>query len=216
MSTSSSPVSAWLGRAIVEGALIVFAVVLGFIVNEWRETVADRQAATDAMIRVAAEIEDNVAQLEAVVAYHESVVSLIDERLAEIEAADGPVRGIVFDEFPRILPRGVNAPGLSDFAWTHAQQHGQLDVLPYELVATTARIYEMQDSGVESTWRQIVELLFSGPDVMREQEVAASLRFTQTGFSELASQERFLIDHLRRQLVVLQENGIEPPAALQE
>ena len=74
----------------------------------------------------------------------------------------------------------------------------------------------MQASGVESTWRQIVELLFSGPDVMREQEVAASLRFTQTGFSELASQERFLIDHLRRQLVVLQENGIEPPAALQE
>jgi len=33
MSTSSSPVSAWLGRAIVEGALIVFAVVLGFIVH---------------------------------------------------------------------------------------------------------------------------------------------------------------------------------------
>ena len=154
MSTSSSPVSAWLGRAIVEGVLIVFAVVLGFIVNEWRETVADRQAATDAMIRVAAEIEDNVAQLEAVVAYHESVVSLIDERLAEIEAADGPVRGIVFDEFPRVLPRGVNAPGLSDFAWTHAQQHGQLDVMPYELVATTARIYEMQAaSSTRAHWQ---------------------------------------------------------------
>lgn len=208
MSTSSSPVSAWLGRAVVEGVLIVFAVVLGFVINEWRETVADRQAAEDAMVRVAAEIEDNIAQLEAVVVYHEGVVALISDRLEEIEAGDGPVRGIVFDEFPRILPRGINAPGLSDFAWTHAQQHGQLDVLPYELVAGTARIYEMQASGVESTWRQIVELLFAGPNIMREQDLAPSLRFTQVGFSELASQERFLLEHYRSQLERLDEAGL--------
>ena len=216
MPSSSSPVSAWLGRAVVEGALIVFAVVLGFVVNEWRETVADRQAAREAMVRVAAELEDNAAQLEAVVVYHEEVVSRIAERLAEIEAADEPVTGITFDEFPRVLPRGINAPGLSDFAWSHAQQHGQLDVLPYELVASTARIYEMQASGVESTWRQIVDLLFSGPNIMREQEIAPSLRFTQIGFSELASQERFLLDHYRRQLDVLAESGITPPDALQD
>ena len=34
MSTATTSAPTWLGRALVEGALIVFAVVLGFIVNE--------------------------------------------------------------------------------------------------------------------------------------------------------------------------------------
>ena len=111
MSTSSSPVSAWLGRAVVEGVLIVFAVVLGFVVNEWRETVADRQAAEDAMVRVAAEIEDNIAQLEAVVVYHEGVVALISDRLDEIESGDGPVRGHRQNDLPAWIAQGSDQSG---------------------------------------------------------------------------------------------------------
>ncbi|MEA1943520.1 MAG: hypothetical protein U9P68_14850 [Pseudomonadota bacterium] len=206
--SKTSSARAWLGRAVIEGALIVFAVVLGFIVNEWREDVSDRHAAEAAMTRVVAEIEANIAQLEAVVDYHEAVVERIDERLAEIEATGEAVLGIPFDEYPELLPRGVNAPGLSDFAWAHAQEHGRLDVLPYDLVAATAQAYRMQASGVESTWRQIVELLFAGPQVMREQDIEASLRFTQIGFTELASQERFLIRNYRRVLEELRESGL--------
>ena len=207
--SKTSSARAWLGRAVIEAALIVFAVVLGFIVNEWREDVADRRAAEAAMARVVAEIETNIAQLEAVVDYHESVVERIDERLAEIEAAGEPVRGVAFDEFDELMPRGVNAPGLSSFAWQHAQQHGRLDVLPYAIVAGTARVYGMQASGVEATWRQIVELLFAGPQVMREQDLEASLRFTRIGFSELASQERFLISQYRRLLDELRAAGLD-------
>lgn len=206
--SKTSSVQSWLGRAVIEAALIVFAVVLGFIVNEWREDVSDRRAAEAAMTRVVAEIETNIAQLEAVVDYHEAVVERIDERLAEVEAVGEPVRGIPFDEYPELLPRGVNAPGLSDFAWAHAQEHGRLDVLPYDLVAATARAYGMQASGVEATWRQIVELLFAGPQVMREQDIEASLRFTQIGFTELASQERFLIRNYRQVLEELRASGL--------
>jgi hypothetical protein len=209
MSTATTSAPTWLGRALVEGALIVFAVVLGFIVNEWREDVADRRAADDAMARVVVEIESNIAQLEAVVGYHESVVQRIGERLAEIEASPEPVRGAFFDEFETIMPRGVNAPGLTRFAWDHAQQHGHLDVLPYEVVAGTARAYAMQEAGVDSTWRQIVTLLFSGPEVMRVSDLEPSLRFTQIGFSELASQERFLIRHYQRLLEELAAAGFE-------
>ena len=107
------------------------------------------------------------------------------------------------------MPRGVNAPGLTRFAWDHAQQHGHLDVLPYDVVAGTARAYAMQEAGVDSTWRQIVTLLFSGPDVMRVADLEPSLRFTQIGFSELASQERFLIRHYQRLLEELAAAGFE-------
>ena len=201
MSTTSTPsLPSWFARAVVEAALIVFAVVLGFVVNEWREGLADRHAANAAMVRVVAEIEGNIEQLESVVDYHEAVVQRIDERLAEIALAPESGRGVLFDAFPVILPRGVNAPGLSRFAWDHAQQHGKLDVLPYEQVAGIARLYAMQDSGVEATWRQIVELIFAGPQVMREQELEASLRFTRIGFVELAAQERFLIERSGRLL----------------
>jgi len=178
----------------------VFAVVLGFLVNEWREDVADRRAAEAAMGRVVAEIEANIEALETVVAYHEEVVARIGARVAEIEASPEPVEGVLYDEFPSILPRGVNAPGLSRFAWEHAQQHGRLNVLPYARVSRVARLYEMQANGVESTWRQIVELLFSGPQIMTSQDLVPSLRFTQIGFTELASQERFLISQYRQLL----------------
>ncbi|ABI64702.1 MAG: hypothetical protein ACJA0K_001830 [Maricaulis maris] len=206
MSTHSSPfLPSWLGRALVEGLLILFAVVLGFIVNEWREDVADQRAAEAAMGRVVAEIEANIEALEDVVAYHEEVVERIGARVAEIEASPEPVESVLFDEFPRVLPRGVNAPGLSRFAWEHAQQHGRLNVLPYERVSEVARIYEMQAYGVESTWRQIVDLLFSGPQIMSSQDLVPSLRFTQIGFTELASQERFLINQYQRLLVEMGE-----------
>lgn len=206
MSTQSSPsLPSWFGRALVEGVLIVFAVVLGFLVNEWREDVADRRAAEAAMGRVVAEIEANIEALEAVAGYHEEVVERIGARLAELEASPEGAEGVLFDEFPRVLPRGVNAPGLSRFAWEHAQQHGRLNVLPYARVSEVARIYEMQANGVESTWRQIVELLFAGPEIMRPQDLGPSLRFTQIGFTELASQERFLIGQYERLLERLDE-----------
>ncbi|WP_323762988.1 hypothetical protein [Maricaulis sp.] len=206
MSTASTPsLPSWFGRAFVEGTLIVFAVVLGFIVNEWREDVADRRAAEAAMGRVVAEIEANIEALEAVVDYHEEVVERIGARLAEIESSPELAEGVVFDDLMMLMFRGVNPPGLSRFAWEHAQQHGRLDVLPYERVAAVARVYDMQAYGVESTWRQIVELLFAGPQVMHAQPLLPSLRFTQIGFTELASQERFLISYYRRVLDDLRE-----------
>ncbi|MFS2318475.1 hypothetical protein RMQ97_11100 [Maricaulis sp. D1M11] len=205
----SIPKPPWLGRALIEAGLIVFAVVLGFIVNEWREDVADRRAAREAMSRVVAEIESNITQLERVATYHEAVAARIGDRLAEIDASETPVTGTIFGESARIMPQGINAPGLSRFAWTHAQQHGRLDVLPYEVVAETARVYDMQANGVESTWRQIVDLLFAGPEVMEEADLRPVLQFTAIGFTELASQERYLIAQYRSLLEDLREAGID-------
>jgi len=206
MSTAPSfSLPSWFGRALVEGVLIVFAVVLGFIANEWREDVADRRAADAAMGRVVAEIEANIAALEDVVGYHEAVVERIGAQLAAIEAGAAPADGVLFDAVIAVMDRGVNAPGLSSFAWEHAQQHGRLDTLPYERVAAVARVYEMQGNGVSATWRQIVELLFAGPEIMRAEDLRPSLRFTQIGFAELASQERFLISQYERLLLEMGE-----------
>lgn len=204
--TASPP--SWLGRALIEAGLIVFAVVLGFVVNEWRENVADRHAAEEAMGRVVAEIETNIERLEDVVVYHEEVIGLIDARLAEIGASEEPVLGTIFGEIARIMPQGINAPGVSRFAWDHARQHGRLDIMPYDVIAETARIYDMQDNGVDSTWRQIVGLLFAGPEVMVEKDLQPSLAFTRIGFVELAAQERYLIAQYQRLLVQLREAGL--------
>ena len=55
----------WLPRAAFEAVLIVFAVVLGFLVNEWR---ADREADATAQLavsRIVEEMRDNLEALEA-------------------------------------------------------------------------------------------------------------------------------------------------------
>ena len=62
----------------------------------------------------------------------------------------------------------------------------------------------------EATGRQIVELLFAGPQLMREQEMGPSLRSTRNGFTELASRERFLIGPYERLQEALAVEGYGP------
>ena len=57
----------WLYKAAFEAALIVFAVMLGFLVTEWREDARQREQARVAIARIAQELDSNIAQLEEVI-----------------------------------------------------------------------------------------------------------------------------------------------------
>ncbi|MEN0653582.1 MULTISPECIES: hypothetical protein [Hyphobacterium] len=200
MSARAEPKYAWLGRAAIEAILIVFAVVLGFIVNEWREDVADRRAANSALVRIAEEMEANANALRQVVGYHETVAERVGEAIARIERGEVPEDGVLFDVLPSILTRGIQEPRLTSVAWDYASARGDLDPVEYTLIADIALIYVAQQGGADATWRAIADTFFGSVESLETQPLIPRLRLMQFAFTELAAQERYLIGLYDRQI----------------
>lgn len=204
MTAQPAPRFAWIARAAIEAVLIVFAVVLGFVVNEWRAEVRAEREAAVALERIEREMANNAAILETVIPYHEGVIERIGVAVAAIESGEAPERGVFLMLIPEILPRGMQEPRLSRIAWDYAEQRGEMDPLDYALVSDLAYIYSTQDSGVESTWRAIVEQFFGRIEGVTEGELRPRLILMQFAFQELVAQERFLLSLQQRALTELQ------------
>ncbi|HAQ33845.1 MAG: hypothetical protein CMF74_14965 [Maricaulis sp.] len=205
MSDGAAPRYAWLGRAAIEALLIVFAVVLGFLVNEWRENVADRHAANTALERIIEEMDANAGALRQVVGYHEEVAGRLGEAIARIERGEAPEEGVLFDVLPAIIDRGIQEPRLTSVAWDYAQARGDLDPVEYGLIADIALIYNAQAGGADSTWRSIADTFFGTVDSLESRPLIPRLRLMQFAFHELAAQERYLIGLYDRQIEDVRE-----------
>lgn len=200
MSAQGEPRFAWLGRAGIEAVLIVFAVVLGFIANEWREDVNDRRAADIALERIADEMEANAAALRQVVTYHEEVAASLGEAIARIERGEASEEGVLFEVLPALMPRGIQEPRLTSVAWDLASERGDLDPVDYALMSDIALIYTAQAGGAESTWRAIADNFFRSTESLETGPLIPRLRLLQFAFAELAAQERYLISAYDRQV----------------
>lgn len=207
----------WLAKALVEATLIVFAVVLGFLVNEWRGNVGERERAEVALDQIVREMESNLAVLREVQPYHQTIQRRLAETSAALADTDGLRDAVLVDVVMPAMESGVQPPLLSDVSWIHANQRGELDALPIEMVENIARIYMFQSEGVQRTWRSIVERTFFTPESFERGDITGRLTFTHMAFRELQSQEEFLIfqyDELLDQLYA--ERGEIRSAALPE
>lgn len=183
----------WLPKALGESLLILFAVVLGFLANDWRESRNERRDARVALERVVEEMEANVEQLRDVVGYHEGIADAAAGLLAEIEAGESPTRGTLIDRVTASMPQGIRPPLLRDVAWRYASDRGDLDTICYPLIAQVAMVYEVQELGAGSTWRRIAEAFFFNEESFVETELSGKLFYMNLAFIELYRQELGLI-----------------------
>lgn len=200
MRSIAEPRYAWLGRAAIEAILIVFAVVLGFIVNEWREGVQARQAADNALERLADEMEANASALRQVVGYHQIVAANLGEAIGRIERGEASETGVLYDVLPPLMPRGIQEPRLTTVAWDLARERGDLDPLDYRLMSDIALIYGAQSGGADATWRSIADTFFRSTESLEAQPLLPKLRLLQAAFAELVAQEQYLIGLYDRQI----------------
>ena len=183
----------WLPRAAIEALLIVFAVVLGFLVNEWR---ADRAADTRAhlaLTRIVGEMRDNLEALETAAEYHAQIVENLDVIEAQVQSGELSSSANLFETVMPAMPMGISPPILSDVAWEYAGQTGALDQLDFEIMSEVARLYSVQELGTETTWKMIIDAFFFNEESFETREISAKLTFMRLSFAELVSQERFLI-----------------------
>ena len=183
----------WVYRGALEGALIVFAVILGFLVTEWRE---DRRAEAKARVaieRIVLELDANIRQLEQVAPYHRDTSQAIGRHIGLIQSGEVSERGRFIEEAMAIMPRGLAPPLLNRTAWDYAVTSGVLDPVEYDVVADVASVYALQERGVDSTWREMASTMFLNQENMMERELAPRFQLLSLMFQELALQEEYLL-----------------------
>ncbi|MBO6796183.1 hypothetical protein [Maricaulis sp.] len=203
----------WLPRAAIEALLIVFAVVLGFLVNEWRADRAAETRANLALTRIVGEMRDNLEALETAAEYHAQIVENLTAIEAEVQSGELPSSANLFETVMPAMPMGISPPILSDVAWEYAGQTGALDQLDFEIMSEVARLYSVQELGTETTWKMIIDAFFFNEESFEIREISAKLSFMRLSFTELVSQERSLIFTYRSVIAQVEALvGIEPAA----
>jgi hypothetical protein len=137
--SDSSDTSIWI--ILLEVVLIVAGVLLGLAANAWREGQQEAARAQAALRTIRTEVAYNLSQVDSsLVAYHRQM----DDALRVLRDRALAGERIEAQAFQRALPNGFRTPLLSNTAWATAQRTGAVNHLDFELVATLARLYDVQ------------------------------------------------------------------------
>ncbi len=181
-------------RLAVEGALIVVSIVLGFVVNEWRQSLADRDLAAAALERFEAEIQGNLGVMEPQIAAHRSWI----DALARPGATEGT--RTAFEAIFRNRPGDpANVRPLSRAAWDAAVSTGTLRLLDYETAAKLSEIYVAQESVYGNVTRLMLSVLYT-PATFDPTQQAVAVDVLRWALTEVEGNERFLADLYRKHL----------------
>ena len=123
---------------LVEVVSIIIAVVMGFIVNEWRENLNHKSNAKEALRRIAIEIEQNRLQANKKQKYYKSMISAIDSVIAEHGTADFNIK--LIKGF-----KGINPPLLTSSAYKTASTIGVFNHIDFDTADNISKVYLLQD-----------------------------------------------------------------------
>ncbi len=132
----SAPSGPAQGQAeiLLEAASVVFAILLAFAVEEWRQGRREQQFAERARTAVFVELRANRDELKKSLVAHEGTLRRLPQ-LARATAAD-----TLAD-----LELGVEVPELSTAAWRAAQASDAVTAIDYEWLLRVSPAYEIQE-----------------------------------------------------------------------
>jgi hypothetical protein len=195
VSKKGSTAAHWL----VEGALILVSVGLGFGLAEYRDYRTDRELGARVLDSLRVEVETNLATLEPFVPVHREWLKALQK------AANNPPDGrsaieVFFATRPQ-LPAEAKSPFgfLRRSAWEAALSGNALRLIDFDLTEGLSEVYRIQDIATAN-----VERLANGPltetatfDPADEQTAVRLLVLT---LADIESAEEALVDAYRRRL----------------
>jgi hypothetical protein len=185
---------------LLEGIFIVVSVLLGFAATQYGERRANRELAQRAVTSLQAELEHNLATVEPYVDFHRRFA----EALNSVGTAASDESGFQF--YLKVRPEvpknaETDMPMLRRAAWDAALSSNALRLIDYDLIASLAEIYQMQDHlGAAIARAPVGSQAFFDP-----RERVAAVRQTQAALGEVMWAEQSLASMYRKQLPVLQE-----------
>ncbi|MBK7869597.1 MAG: hypothetical protein IPJ74_02400 [Saprospiraceae bacterium] len=185
-------------KLIFESILIIFSILLALFINEWRkgqEQTAQRQKSMHMILQ---ELQHNADQLENVIPYHARATKQLDSLLkTNIDLNSG-----VLSIAGQVLRRGINPPELRSTAWNTAQLSGSVGLFKEEAIYALANVYELQEDGVEITWKEIARFYMSA-DNFDSTLTLQRLALLKIYFNELYQQEQFLQERTNEAIMQL-------------
>ena len=141
MGDAGATLSRKLPEIAVEAAMVVFAVLAAFGIDEWRETRQLRQFAVSARSAVETELAENLAEFRAM----QSALTTLTEQLeAQLEQAHRAVREDRAD-LDGALELNLRLPQISTAAWRVAQGSQAAPYFDYGWLIQVSRIYEVYE-----------------------------------------------------------------------
>lgn len=141
MGDAGARLSRKLPEIAVEAAMVVFAVLAAFGIDEWRETRQLRQFAAAARSAVETELAENLAEFRAM---QSALTTLTQQLEAQLEQAHRAVREDRAD-LDRALDLNLRLPQISTAAWRVAQGSQAAPYFDYGWLIQVSRIYEVYE-----------------------------------------------------------------------
>jgi hypothetical protein len=174
---------------LIESALIVLSVLLGFAATAWHDRRQERALAADAVQSFRREISQNLATVQRLQPVHAALAARL-----EAEAAAAHPKETAFDAFKRSFPTsGASVPPLADAAWETAVSTGALRLLHYDRAARLSETYQVQRTSLVRMASRLDDRLTS-PESFDPARRAAMLRALALLYQEVEGQERYLTD----------------------
>jgi hypothetical protein len=139
----------WLPRAVVEGALIAFSVVLGLAASAWRDGRAARERAGQALAAITAELDSNRVLVRRARLHHRAIA----DSIARYQARGEPLPERIY------FGAMFNPARVLDDAWQSARDGGALERLPYPVVLRLSEVYARQ-AQYHELYEAIVQRLY--------------------------------------------------------
>lgn len=189
-----------------ESGLIIFSILAALGVNEWRMRATADAERQEAFAAVYAELNDNLAILESLPAYHAEVAAALRSKIDAVEVLADAAKPTPMDAFISIdslRPAIITDRVPQDVSWELAKQRGAAARFDYETARNLSVIYDAQRNSVIPLIGDIAALL-SRPEMYVPRDHAAALMPIAAQFAELSSREEALVANLRKQIDAMQ------------
>lgn len=194
--------SSLIGRTAFESVLIVVGIILGFVVNEWREDLERQRQGELALDRIIQELQLNREAVARVLPYHQKVAADLKLLL------DNPPTKPFIDTFLQdVATGGVGDLVLQDTAWKTALARDSLATFDFAAVQRLADIYDLATTGALYAQVKIIEY-FTETEMYAPDTNGYLLRRAIFSYETIVMQEEFLLQRYDEIL----ENLLSSPA----
>ena len=181
----------------MEAVLIVASVALGFVVNEWRQGVADRELAARVIRNVRAEVEHNLATIGPQVKRHQQII----KTLAANNGREGQAAwDVLIESLPDRQGFGLVPPRQA--AWDAAVSSGAFRLIDYDLAAAISEIYVTQDRIYGSLTERVTNAIYT-VEMFDPGSRSRALPVLRWVLVEMEGNERFVVELYEKHLPAL-------------
>jgi hypothetical protein len=125
------------GAVLLEMFSITLAIVLGFAITRWDDVRGERERAASALERISQELEANLAELDQVAPYHDSIAAAVDS----LVSADGDAT-VTLSVSSIHGWRGLRPPRLRTSSFDVSISAGALEYVDFADADAVAGAYE--------------------------------------------------------------------------